>query len=347
MAEVSTHIASIRNHVGLLEKFPRKILAVRGKDRLTFLHNLLTHDIKGLGAGQGRPACLLNRQGKILVSLIAHAFPEEILLETDLVHFPSLLENFERYRISEAVEWTNVSNQFSIVSLHGPEASPLLKQVWPEIALPALSIQHTAGPVNSPIQFIARWDFLNVPGYHLWVDSSHTQQIHDQLFKTNSVHAPQLITPEILEILRIEAGVPWPGKEIDDSVILNELGTEEIVSFTKGCYIGQEIVARIKYRAHPPRKLTGFYIEGMPLPADKSSALVKNPILMDSKTVGIITSACQSPTIGRTIALGFLDYAISQEKLPEKLHVETPEGNFEVRPANLPFVAGTAINASA
>lgn len=139
------------------------------------------------------------------------------------------------------------------------------------------------------------------------------------------------IGPEAFEMLRIEAGVPWPGKEITESVILNELGMEEMVSFTKGCYVGQEIVARIKYRAHPPRLLKGFLLTGKEVPSTGSSLIVKG------KTVGVVTSACLSPTLQRVIALGFLNFGVATTELG----IQTASGLLPATVTNLPFVPST------
>ena len=280
---------------------PRAVLAVRGKDRASFLHNLLSNDIKGLAPGQGKPACLLDRQGKILFCCTAHARPEEILLEMAPAFLPAARAALERYLISEAVELSEATDRFRIASIHGPFAAHL--------PLPQLS---------NPDSFMVRSNLLGMPGLDLWCAKGEAYRPTGIAEGTN----------EAFDILRIEAGVPWPGREIAGEVILNELGKEEFVSFTKGCYVGQEIVARIKYRAHPPRLLTGFLIEGKEVPHEGS------PVLLESQTVGIITSACFSPTLKKPIALGFLKVGVEGESFLIQ--------NLPARAAKLPFVSGSA-----
>ncbi len=296
MQDPAAQARAARKKAGLWDPFPRGVLSITGKDRARFLHNLLSHDIKGLQEGQQRPACLLDRQGKMRFFCVVHARPDEMLLEMDPKSLPAARELLQKYLISEAVEIQDATTHYRILALYGPDAAALL----------------TPGP-----RFIAQADWPGLPGFTLWMEAGSTEK----------PSAPAC-GPEAFELLRIEAGVPWPGKEIGPSVILNELGEQAPVSFTKGCFIGQEIVARIKYRAHPPRLLTGFVLEGDGVPEPG------NPILLGTEPAGIVTSACLSPTLQRPIALGFLNFGVSADLFS----VPTPRGPQPARSAALPFV---------
>ena len=224
----------------------RAALSVRGKDRILFLHRLLTQDIKGASAGQVRPACLLDRLGKIQWAGLVHVRPEEILLELCAESIEPSRALLEKYRISEKVDM--------------------------------IPSQTSAASGETDLQ-------------------------------------------------RILAGIPAIGREITPEVIPNELGPywlEQFVSFTKGCYVGQEIVARIKYRAHPPRLLTGFLLDQ---PAPEGSAL-----LLEGQPVGELTSVCWSPTPNRFVALGFLKHGTPAGPLA----IDSSAGT--ATPTPLPFV---------
>lgn len=228
----------------------RATLAVRGKDRALFLHRLLTQDIRGMSAGQVRPACLLDRLGKIQLAVLISVQPEEILLELRAETAESALILLEKYRISEQVQL----------------------------------VLSKAGAVS-----------------------------------------------EKTDCQRISAGVPGIGKELTSEVIPNELGSEwleRFVSFTKGCYVGQEIVARIKHRAHPPRLLSGFVMEGVLAPEEGSS------ILLGGEPAGVVTSSCLSLSLGKPIALGFLRYGVEGETFLIQ--------NLPARKVALPFVSGSS-----
>jgi folate-binding protein YgfZ len=242
----------------------------------------------------------------------------------DPPHLSSTLQGLSQYLITEAVEFQEVTDRYRILPLHGPLAAGLLCEIWPSISLPTTPLQHREGPPQSGIRWIIRWDLFRIPGYHLCVGSEYEEGIRDRLFTTGL----QPVGREAFEILRIESGVPWPGSEIDETVILNELGWDELVSYTKGCFVGQEIVARIKYRAHPPRLLKGFLIHDREIPAPQS------PLVSTSKEVGLITSAGFSPTLNRPIALGFLKFGVSGTDL----QVKTPHGTVPASVTDLPFV---------
>ena len=302
---------TVRRGGAFFLNLPRALLAVRGKDRVSFLHNLLSNDIKGLQSGQGKPACLLDRQGKILFSCTAHARSEEILLEMAPDFLPAAQTSLERYLISESAELSDATGRFRVVSLHGP-------------AVPNLSLP----PFSAPDSFLTRSKLLGMPGLDLWFEKETPETVFLKLRETCRSAGMTEGSEEIFDVLRIEAGVPWPGREITNEVILNELGREEFVSFTKGCYVGQEIVARIEHRAHPPRLLAGFLIEGTEVPPERSA------VRMDSQEMGVITSACFSPSLGKPIALGFLKYGVEGEWF----QLQTPSGPIPARKTTLPLV---------
>jgi folate-binding protein YgfZ len=290
------------------QNLPRAALSVGGKDRGVFLHRLLSNDIKGLQPGQGKPACLLDRQGKILFSCTAHALAQEILLEMDPSSLPGARDALERYVVADAVQFSEATGRFRVVLAYGPAAM-------------ALKVSPPAGG------FVARSPWVGMPGLDLWLPAEDIQAAQG-FIETAQAAGMEEGNAQAFDVLRIEAGIPWPGREITPEVILNELGRdEEFVSFTKGCYVGQEIVARIKHRAHPPRLLAGFAMDGKEIPP------VGSVIESESQEAGVITSACFSPTLGKPIALGFLKYGTEGENFLIQ--------NLPARRAGLPFVSGS------
>ncbi len=316
----------------LFPEFRRSFLKLRGPDRVKFLHNLVTHDIKGLQTGQARPACLLDRQGKIQAFFLAHAGPDELILEMDPIHFSATQITLNRFLISEAVEIRDCTKEQEVIPLHGPQAADLLKSVWPGIPLPENPLRYAFSAPETGLLRIVRWDLFRQPGYHLWVAPENKEKILQRITAEGKTFGLETGVPETFHILRIEAGVPWPGAEITDTVILNELGTEEFVSFTKGCYIGQEIVARIKYRAHPPRQLAGFFLDSPEPPRAPC------PILLESKNVGVMTSTCFSPTLKRTLGLGFLNFGLQELDF----EVTMPSSRIKITKTDLPFHPSTS-----
>jgi folate-binding protein YgfZ len=328
-SEIEPTIPIIRTNGGLFPNLPIGLLAVKGQDRVGFLHNLLSHDIKGLLPGQAQVACLLNRQGKIVFTSLVHIQKEAMLLSLfGLQEVSKAKAALERYRVSERVEMEDMSTRWSAIGLIGPNAACLIKTVWPSSSFPEASLTSVPGPDGTPIASILRWDILRLPGFLLWVETPSRSILLDALW----AHAQALGfaegTPECLDVLRIEAGIPWPGREMTEEVIWNELECQTGVSFTKGCFVGQEIVARIRYRGHPPRRLMGLLGEGPePIPCP---APLETP---EGETVGQVTSSCFSPTWKRPIALGFLAYRCQEGRLK----VLGPSGPLTVAVQPLPF----------
>jgi len=314
----------------LFDPFPRGILSIQGNDRSLFLHRLLTQDVKSLKTGHGKPACLLDRGGKIQFAGFLHAQPDELLLELEVAQRELAVSLLEKYLISEAVTLSDQSDRYRILPLHGPNSLEIVASVWPKLKLPSAAREHVSGPPDSGIFLLARTDLLRGPGLHLWVAPKQVGALREKLLEAGAALGLEAAPLEDLEPLRIEAGVPWPGKELTSDVILNELGDEEWVSFTKGCFIGQEIVARIKYRAHPPRLLTGFLVEGSEIPASGSV------IQSEGTDLGRITSACLSPTLKRVIAMGFLKHGTDKQPLK----IPTANGPLSLQTTPLPFVSG-------
>ncbi|MBI1953377.1 MAG: aminomethyl transferase family protein [Candidatus Omnitrophica bacterium] len=322
-------VKSVRAAAGLFEGPPCSFLAIQGGDRVPFLHRTLTHDIKGLQAGQGRPVCLLDRQGKILFAAFAFAGPDALWLTLAPEQLRIAQEGLSRYLVTEEAQISDATASISALSLHGPASAKILQEIWPELSLPLKNLNHAPGPPGSALLRIVRQNLLGLPGFTLWVRPEGRLHLIQSLLVAGKPWGIVRADEAAFHSLRIEAGVPWPGAEMNDTVILNELGSEDYVSFAKGCFVGQEIVARIKYRAHPPRLLSGFLPEGQEVPPERSRILKGE----DSSWVGVVTSACLSPTLGKVIALGFLKFG---EEGP--FFVKAPQGLIPAVKTPLPFV---------
>ncbi|MBI3318536.1 MAG: hypothetical protein HYZ90_05280 [Candidatus Omnitrophica bacterium] len=322
-------IEAARTRAALVGGLRRGILAVRGKDRVSFLHNILTHDIKGLQTGQGKAACLLDRQGKIRFFCLVHALAGELLMEMEPSALAIAQEELNRYRISEEVQWEELAGGLRTILLLGPASVQILQTLFKELSLPTAPLSHTEGPPDSDLLRVVRRDELLVPGFQLWTAPESEEGLQTTLLREGEKVGLEKGGEELLEILRIEAGIPRPGRELIPSVILNELEREDFWSASKGCFVGQEILVRIKHRAHPPRLLRGFLLEGNsppPCPAE---------LFLGADPVGTLTSALFSPTLNRTIALGFLKYGVEAPRV----EAETPGGRVAVEVVKLPFGA--------
>jgi folate-binding protein YgfZ len=300
-------------------------VSVTGRDRLAFLQGMLTNDVKGLQPGQGAPAAFLDAHGKVTVLLVVYVTADRVLIELPASLTEKTLQTIDRYLISEKAYFEAVDDAFAILSVQGPAARGLLEGLA-GAALELAPYAHAEVTIGGALTRVINRSESPAPGFHCWVGAEHAAAVRSALESAGAVPAGA----ETLEVLRIEAGQPWYPTDIDDSVILPETRLDVLVSYTKGCYIGQETVARVKYRGHVNRALSGLVIEGERVPGQGAQVAV------DGKEVGRVTSAVRSIALGRPIALGY----VRREHFEPGTAVTVVDGAGEqpARVAALPFV---------
>ncbi len=262
---------ALRTGAGLIDYSTQAVIEVTGADRVSFLHNLLSQDLKQLTPGQARPAALLTPNGKLIATLLVFARPESFWLLCDVTHAQTLTQTLDRYLFSEAVTLTNHERAKAVFACEGSEIPERLTR-WKDTQLHL--IHHS---------------LIGGRGMWLMVDADHAQR-----FWTHGVQRGTSLgfTPvgwEALNIARIEAGIPWFGIDFDESNLLPETGLETMLaSDSKGCYVGQEIVARLQTYGSANKKLMGLRIESEEVPA------VDDVVMRNGEEVGRVTSACYS-----------------------------------------------------
>jgi len=326
MPDLAAEYRAAREGVALFDRSMLGKLSVTGRDRLAFLQGMLTNDVKDLQPGQGAPAAFLDAHGKVTVLLVVYAAADRLLIELPASLTEKTLQTLDRYLISEKAYFEGVDDAFAILSVQGPTARGLLEGLA-GIALALAPYDHAEVTIDgAPARVINRSESPS-PGFHCWVPAEHAATVRSALESAGAVPAGD----ETLEVLRIEAGQPWYPNDVDDSVILPETRLDGLVSYTKGCYIGQETVARVKYRGHVNRALSGLVIEGDRVPGQGAQ------VTADGKEVGRVTSAVHSVALGRPIALGY----VRREHFEPGSAVTVVDGTGEqpARVVSLPFVA--------
>lgn len=269
---------------------------VEGRDRASFLHGMLTNDVKGLAPGQGCAAAFLDAHGKVMALLRVYALADRLLLELPAGLTQKTLLLLDKYLISEKASFEPVDDAYAILSVQGPKAGALLAGLAGQ-SLDLAPLAHVQASVaGQPVRIIQRSEFGALPGFHVWTAPAAADAIRAALREAGATP----LEDDVAEILRVEAGEPAFPQDADESVLFPELGREDLVSYTKGCYIGQEVVARVKYRGHVNRALTGLRIEGERVPAPGAA------VATAEKEVGRITSAVRSPALGAPIALAYV-----------------------------------------
>jgi folate-binding protein YgfZ len=308
---------------------------VVGPDAAKFLHNLTTNDIRQLPAGRGCEAFLTTGQARIVAAaLIFHALPsgsEAYWLDIDPGMADKVVNHLNRYHIVEQLELTDPTRDFGQLHVAGPKAREILSQAF------AAEIPQLADLEQVPLTFanlpvvVRRHDPLGIPGFDLLMPADRAMEAWQSLRQAGAVPAGL----DAYEILRVEAGTPVYGLDIDETNLPQEVGrTDRAVSFTKGCFIGQETIARIRTYGHVNRSLIGLQAaEGEAFPH-------RAKVVRDGSEVGHVTSSVISPRLGAAIALAYVRRG-SQEP-GTSVEIEMAAGRRSARVVSLPFVSGAA-----
>jgi folate-binding protein YgfZ len=286
---------ALRDSAGLIDRSMLGKVTVTGRDRQAFLQGMLTNDVKALPPGQGTAAAFLDAHGKVKALLHVYVLEDRLLLELPETLTDKTLQTLDHFLISEKAYFEAADEAFAVLAVQGPAARPILSRLAGR-DIDLAPFHHVEVAIaGAPVRVIHRRE-AGVPGFHCWTIALHAGALWEALADAGA----RPVGMEALDALRVEGGVPWYGRDVDDSMIFPETRLEALVSYHKGCYIGQEVVARVKYRGHVNRALSGLVIEGDRVPAAGARVVV------DASDVGRITSAVRSPALGRPIALGYV-----------------------------------------
>jgi tRNA-modifying protein YgfZ len=311
--------AIVRGACGLLDRSERGKLALSGADAPEFLNGQVTNELLDLRPGEGRYAAFLTHKGKMLgdvrvlaVGERAEGPPTELLLDTERVALQALFDMILRFKIGYRLELHKRTLQRGLLSLIGPDAD----HVAGTAGLPGAEHANTELDVDGTAALAVRTDV----GVDLLCDAAHTPALLTALQERGGA----LVGEEAAECVRIERGRPRYGIDLDDSVIPQEAGlNERAVSFTKGCYVGQETVARLYYKGKPNRHLRGLRLS--------AAAHTGDQLRLGERTVGSVGSFASSPRLG-PIAL-----ALVRREAPPGARVSVGEQGASAEVVELPF----------
>lgn len=295
---------AVRKAAGLFDFAFRARFAVKGEDRVSFLQGMVSNDVKRLAPGQGIYALLLNVQGQILADLRIYCEAERFLVETDADLRAKVVQTLQRYIIMDQVELESLE-QFGL-ALQGPRAQPLLTKTL-HIDLPEMEefAHFRSNYAGFPVH-VVRAGSTGEDGYEIWAGAKSLMGLWGAACGQAPTYDMLPCGTEALETLRIEAGIARYGQELGEDTLPLEAGLLHALSFDKGCYLGQEIVERARSRGHVNWKLVGLFVEAAQPPGRGEK------LLAEAKEIGEITSACVSPTLGRTVALAYVRREVAE-----------------------------------
>lgn len=281
---------------GVYDLSLRAKISLTGGDRVRWLNGMVTNNIRDLEPGRGVYAFLLNPQGHILGDLYAYNRGESVLVDTDQSQAEKILTVFDKYIIMDEVDVANVTDQLTTIGIAGPRSGEVLRAAGFDVPeLKALQFVATAWQQIGVT--LVRGDNSCVESFELWLSHGDRGKVYQALVKAGA----RPVDTSALELLRIAAGIPRYGVDIRERDLPQETEQERALNFSKGCYVGQEIVERIRSRGQVRRKFIGLEFNG-------SLAAPGSKIQVEGKDAGEITSAASLPASGgeRRVALGYI-----------------------------------------
>lgn len=290
----------IKNRCALIDWNERAYIDIKGKDSKKFLNGLLTNNVQKLNFGDGCYACHLTPKGKIVADLFCYACGENSFgIDVAASLKTTALESLKKYIIFQNVELIDQSAKWGAFVVAGPKSNEYLKNLG--MNLPAADLSYVGVSWEGLKLWIVAKKLWGLPAYEIWANREKLKDLEKKLGLV-------MIDKETAEILRIESFTALFGIDFDANTIPQEANLWSALSFDKGCYVGQEIIARLKYRGHVAKQIVQIKIEGDAPPA--CGEKIRNG---KGEEVGSITSSCLSIQHQKPIAIGYIRYASLQE----------------------------------
>ena len=288
-------------------------IRVSGSEATMFLNGLITNDVKNLAQNRWMPAVFPTVQGR-LIGVVRVIRPNEstFLIDTETASHESVLKTVSRFTLAGDFKVTDVTAEIAMLTIQGAGAGEILQKVFDQ-GVSDIPQNGVAGTTWQNIEAtIIRASHTGEDGFDIAIDSSRKAELRQALEAAGA----QPVGEDTFEILRVEAAIARFGQDMDESTVVPETNLDDAVSYSKGCYVGQEIIVRIKHRGHPAKKLTRLHFE-----TDQQiepGAIIKS---QENQEIGRVTSAVISPKLG-SIGLGYVRY----EYLTEGTRVVVGDG---------------------
>jgi tRNA-modifying protein YgfZ len=301
MKEMMTDYGVVRDGgAGLIDlSASRGRIKVSGSEATMFLNGLVTNDMKSLAANRWMPAVFPTVQGRLIGAVRVVRGNDSFLIDTEAAAHEAVLKTISRFVLAGDFKVADMTGETNLFSVQGQGAAAVIEKVISGV--PEL-------PRNGAVE--TKWHDADVTifrathtaedGFDIVIDSSHTTELHEALLAAGA----RAVDAQTQEVLRVEAGIARFGRDMDETNVIPETNLDDAVSYTKGCYVGQEIIVRIKHRGHPAKRLTGLRFD-----SDRqieAGTIIKST---DDAEIGRVTSAVVSPKLG-SIGLGYVRYEL-------------------------------------
>jgi folate-binding protein YgfZ len=302
---VSKGYSAVRDGgAGIIDLTPRGRITVGGSEAAKFLNGLITNDVKTLAVNCWVPALFPNVQGRLLAAVRVLNVGDHFLVDTEPATYPTVLNLLNRFTLAGDFRVTDETEQTVTLSIQGKRSTEIIESIFGAAAVPVQLLPWDPQNITmaefqgAPVTIICD-THTGEKGYDLFVEAPRVTDLRQALMDAGGV----MVGDDALEILRIEAGIPKYGVDVDSTTVVNETSYDHAISYTKGCYIGQEIVVRIKHRGHVAKKLIGLLFSYDSFEIDDPTVYSE-----DGQQAGRVTSWVFSPHLGCTIALAYIKY---------------------------------------
>lgn len=320
-----TEYAALRDAVGVVDLSGRSRLCLTGADRQRFLHGQVTNEVNKLKVGEGCYAALVTAKGKLQTDLNIYCLPDELLLDFEPGLSARVTERFEKYIIADDVQIVDVAPHYGLIRMQGPKAAETIAKLKLFGSVPEQPYAFATAKRDGGDLYCANHACGAVAGFDLFVPVGDVETLIRQTQAAGALRCGI----EALDMLRIEAGIPRFGVDMDEANLAPEAIEAAAISYAKGCYIGQEVISRIRAYGQVAKALRGLKVS---VPARRGDKL-----FADGEEVGYLTSALASPTFQANIALGYVRREHNQISTRLLLRGDAGEGEAVIVP--LPFTA--------
>ena len=337
MNELELHYRYLRKAAGVIDRSARSRVCLTGADRQRFLNGQVTNSVKDLNTGQGCYAALVTAKGKLQSDLFIYCLRDELLLDFEPGLTRAVIERLEKYVIADDVQVVDVGELYGMLTVQGPRSAEVIRAVGMEA--PSASLSWTsAARENSGEIYCMNNARGAMAGFDVFVPVASLGAMRPQLAEAAVKVDGGASSDNALDIVRIEAGIPKFGVDMDETNLASEAGIDaRAISYTKGCYIGQEVISRIRAFGQVAKSLRGLRLT----PEPPRLPLKGEKLFRDGKEAGYVTSSCRSPALQANIALGYVRR--EHNGVGTELALGGADSPLKASVCDLPFVAPGAV----
>ncbi|MCH8030153.1 MAG: aminomethyl transferase family protein [Candidatus Dadabacteria bacterium] len=322
---------TVRARAGITDLSHRGKLRISGRDRVKFLQGMLSNDVENLEVWRCVYCTMLTVKGRMITDMKVLKEADSFLIDLEPGMNAKIKELLEKYRLSYKADIDDVTQELALISINGPGSGRIVEKAFGEQAGELVENGFVETRLDDITVTVARTSRTGELGFDLYVPAGNAPEVWESVFGIGKERGLAPVGLEAIEVLRVEAGIPLYGVDMTENTIPIEAGLDRAISYEKGCYVGQEVVARIHYRGHVNWHLVGFEVDGDGLPPAGTK------LVHGEKEIGRITSAAYSPALEGVIALGYIRRELREPGTVVRL--SEGSGDRAAKVVKTPFVA--------